>query len=108
MSSEASKPTRIRLRHRALEFLDGWLHELHVPKRFWWQLCDAYDISAGVPDTPENFPRRHGFYRLTHTASGNGSYWSERLRCQHCQREMSDWDKPCVLVPIPPGLKATR
>lgn len=94
-----------------LSWADSFMHWLAARggRHFYWSwLCDRMDIALGVPDKPENFPERHGYYRMSHVASSNGSYWSERLRCHHCQREMADWDQPCVLAPIPRGLKAAR
>lgn len=44
-----------------LWWLDTLGHALHLTwVRGFWRLCDAYDLSLGTPDTPENFPRRWG------------------------------------------------
>jgi hypothetical protein len=46
---------------RLLRVVDTMGHALSLT---WlpgfWRICDAYDLSLGTPDNPENFPRRHG------------------------------------------------
>ena len=79
--------------------LDGLLHRLRIPHRFWWQLCDAYDLSLGTPDTPDNFPRRHGFYRRDHIATSGGYVDPESLRCTYCNQPTNQWHLPCILEP---------
>ncbi len=85
------------LQIRLLASLDSLLHRLHVPHRFWWKLCDAYDISLGVADTPENFPHRHGFVRIEHVFTGTSSHpWA--ATCQRCGARMEELPRPCLLV----------
>lgn len=83
---------------RLLAFADRVLHALRVPHRLWWRLCDAYDLSLGVPDTPENFPRRHGYSRMSHVYSGSSSY-PERSRCMYCQQLITE-PGPCLLTKV--------
>jgi hypothetical protein len=80
----------------ALAFVDNLLHRLHVPERLWWRLCDAHDLSLGVEDTPENFPRRHGYYREQHLFTGSSVY-PEAATCRHCGRPIEARNQPCVL-----------
>lgn len=42
-----------------LYWLDHLGHALRLDRLpFFWRICDAYDRSLGVADTPANFPRR--------------------------------------------------
>lgn len=80
----------------ALSALDSLLHRLGIPHKFWWRICDAHDLALGVPDTPQNFPRRHGYFRLQHIYTGASGY-PNSLRCRHCGKSMDDAG-PCILV----------
>jgi len=66
----------------------------------WAWLCDRMDIALGVPDTPQNLPRRHGYVRLSHQASGTWNSQPEDLYCHRCARPMTDWEQPCILVKV--------
>jgi hypothetical protein len=79
-----------------LAALDRLLHRLRVPHRLWWRLCDAHDLALGVPDTPENFPLRHGYVRLQHIYTGASGYM-DKATCSHCGRSISD-PHPCLLA----------
>jgi hypothetical protein len=79
-----------------LAYVDRALHALRVPHRFWWRLCDAHDLALGVPDTPENFPRRHGYVRLQHVYMGSSSYVGSAA-CRYCGSLITE-RVPCLLA----------
>lgn len=79
---------------------DKLLHRLHVPERLWWRLCDAYDLSLGVPDTPENFPRRWKNHRRQHHTAEPGT-WSYACPCLLCRWEQWWHEADNSVIPMP-------